>query len=671
MRIRAFVGVSILTGIFVFPALTFGQYPQQPTAEELKMTADPKYPDAAAVILNLEDKTDSSQRPVSYRSRYMRIKILNESAKDLATVSLGYLRGFDQIAAVQGRTIHADGTIIPINVKPADLLQAKKGQFEIRETTFNLPSVEVGSILEFYFQIRADQGIMVNPDWEVQGKYPVRKAKYFYAPLPDLLGGEAGLGGWGGVDEHGQKQSDMMWYVNLPGGKTIAPNASKRFELELSDIPPLPHEQWSPPTESQRYEVRFYFSPGNSPGAYWTTEAGYWLKDVGRFAEVTGGIKSATASVVAPGDSDIDKAKKLYAAVQGFENTDFTRKKSDEELKNQGLKAAKRAEDTWAQRSGSAEDLALLYLALLRGAGLTAYPMKVVDRDQGTFKPNYLNWRQLNDTVVILSTGGQEIVLDPGEKMCPFQMVHWTHSGAGGVRQQEKGVAPWATPLLPYTANTVIRRAELTVSADGQVTGRLKFAMTGQDALYWRQKTLQVDEDRLKKDFDEWLKTQVPAGMEAHLTGFANLDNPNADLNANAAVTGAPGSTTGKRILLPGSFFTTSEDSAFISQPNRQQPVDMHYAMQVKDGVLYHLPAGFSLETATGPTASVPWPGVASFVMKSTTNGSDLTVMTSLSRGFTFLSPDEYGQLRDFYQKVAAADQQQLVLHATEAPKGN
>jgi transglutaminase-like putative cysteine protease len=548
-------------------------------------------------------------------------------------------------------------------------LQAKKGQFEIRETTFNLPSVEVGSILEFYFQVRANGGIMPNPDWEIQGKYPVRHAKYLYAPLPDLLGSQGG--GWVAMDEHGQALSDFMWYVNLPGGKTIAPNASKRFELELSDIPPLPHEQWAPPTDSQRYEVRFYYAPGNSVGQYWTSEGGYWLKDVGHFAEVSGSIKSAAASVVAPGDSDTDKAKKLYAAVQGFENTDFTRKKSDAELKNEGLKAAKKAEDTWAQRSGSGEDLALLYLALLRGAGLTAYPMKVVDRERGIFKPNYLNWHQLDATVVILSTGGQEIVLDPGEKMCPFQMVSWRHSGAGGVRQQEKGIAPWATPLLPYTANTVIRRAELTVSADGQVTGKLKFAMNGQDALYWRQKTLREDEDRLKKDFDEWLKTQVPAGMEAHLTGFANLDNPNADLNATATVTGAPGSTTGKRILLPGSFFTTSEDSAFISQPNRQQPVDMHYAMQVKDGVLYHLPAGFALETATGPTASVPWPGTASFVMKSTTNGSDLTVMTSLARAFTFLEPDEYGQLRDFYQKVAAADQQQLVLHATEAPKGN
>jgi hypothetical protein len=670
MRIRAFVGVSILAGVFAFPTLTVAQF-QQPTSEELKMTADPKYPDAAAVILNLDDKTDSSQRPVSYHSRYMRIKILKESAMDLATVSLGYLRGYDEVAAVSGRTIHADGTIIPLSVKPADLLQAKKGEIEIRETTFNLPSVEVGSILEFYFQVRANGGLMPNPDWEIQERYPVRHAKYVYAPLPDLLGGQAGLGGWAAVDEHGQTLSDLLWYVRLPPGKTLAPpNASKRFELELSDIPPLPRERWAPPEETQRYEVRFYFAPGNSASQYWTTEANYWLKDVGHFAEATGTIKSAAASLVGPSDSDMDKAKKLYAAVQGLENTDFTRKKSDAERKQQGLKAVKRAEDTWTQKSGSGEDLALLYLALLRGAGLTAYPMKVVDREQGIFNANYLSWSQLTDTVVILNTNGQDIVLDPAEKMCPFQMVHWDHSGAGGIRQQDKGIAPWATPLLPYSVNGIIRRAELTLSADGQVTGKLKFQMSGQDALHWRQRALLVDDDTLKKDFDEWLRTQVPVGTVAHFTGFANLDNPNADLNATASVAGLPGSAMGKRILLPGSFFTTSEDGAFIEQPNRQEPVDMHYALQVKDGVLYHLPAGYGLET-TGPTASVPWPGSASFVMKSTASGNDLTVMTTLARAFTFLQPDEYGQLRDFYQKVTAADQQQLVLHVTDVPKGN
>ena len=43
------------------------------------------------------------------------------------------------------------------------------------------------------------------------------------------------------------------------------------------------------------------------------------------------------------------------------------------------------------------------------------------------------------------------------------------------------------------------------------------------------------------------------------------------------------------------------------------------------------------------------------FAMKSMVNGNDLTVITNLARAFTFLQPDEYGQLRDFYQKVAAA----------------
>jgi hypothetical protein len=666
MRIRAFLGALVLTNVCLFPTMMMGQF-QQPTQEELKMTADPKYPDAAAVYLNVEDRTDDTMH---FRSMNVRVKILKESATRLATVSLGYFRGNTTIEAVSGRTIHVDGTVIPLSVKPADLMAAKQGEAEFRQVTFNLPSVEVGSILEYYYQIRYPENLYSSPAWEIQREYPVRKAKYFFAPYPDFLSTEANISSRGLIDRHGHVESDLLEYVHLPAGKTLAPNASKRFELELSDIPPLPREIWAPPVESQRYEVVFYYSAVSSAGEYWTAEANYWLKDVGHFAEVTGNIRTAAASLVAPGDSDLDKAKKLYAAVQGLDNTDFTRRKSDAELRQEGFRAAKRAEDTWTQKSGSGEDLALLYLALLRGAGLTAYPMKVVDRERGIFNTNYLNFDQLDDTVVILNTGGQDIVLDPAEKMCPFQMVHWRHSGAGGIRQQEKGIAQWATPFLPYTANSIVRRATLTLSADGQVTGKLQFTMTGQDALHWRQRALLVDDDTLRKDFDNWLRSQIPAGTEAHLTGFSNLDNPNADLNAAATVNGVPGSAMGKRILLPGSFFTTNEDTAFIEQPNRQEPVDMHYALQVKDGVLYHLPPGFALET-TGPTASVPWPGSAMFAMKSTANGNDLTVITNLARAFTFLQADEYGQLRDFYQKVAAADQQQLVLHATEAPKGN
>lgn len=639
---------------------------QPPTPEELKMTADPKYPDAAAVILNYEEKTDDV---VGYTSRYMRVKILSEKAKDLATVHLGYFKGAYSIAEVSGRTIHADGTIVPLSVKPADLMVAKQGDAEIRETVFNMPAVEVGSILEYYYQVRSP-GYCNDPYWRVQGEYPVRKAHYVFTPCRGIIDGQQGLGGYGVGGRHGQRLTDMMWYVNLPAGKTITPSAAHNFTLAMEDVPPLVNEPWMPPMESQRYEVRFYFTAGTSGAAYWNSEAKYWLKDVDHFAEANGAIKAAVAELTAPTDAPLDKAKKLYAAVQGLDNTAFSREKGKAELKAEGFREARRAEDTWKQKSGSPEDIALLYLAMLKGAGLNAYPMKVTNRQRGLFNSSYLNFDQLDDTVVVLSVDGKETVLDPGEKMCPFGVVSWQHSGAGGVRQTEKGADGWVTPLQGYAENVVTRRGEITVAVDGSMTGKLHLSMTGQEALRWRQRALRVDGDELKKEFDEWLRTQVPGSVDAHVDRFTKLDDSTGELNAYATATGTVGSSTGKRLILPASFFSFGEDRRFTEQPNRMLPVDMHFESQVKDGVLFHLPAGYTVEGAP-PAASVPWPQHAVFSLKTVSGPTGVTVMNSLTRAFTFAQPDEYPALRDFYQKVATADQQQIVLTAAAASAGN
>jgi hypothetical protein len=639
------------------PALASAQF-QNSSPEELKMTADPANPGASAVILNLEEKTDDT---VHYISKYARIKILTEAAKELATVRIGYARGGYTIADVSGRTIHPDGTIVPLAVKPTDLMQQKVGQAEIHEVVFNLPSVEVGSIIEYYYQVRYEH-YCHNPDWEVQGPYPVRKAHYLFAPCPGIIDNTPGLGGPGVVDHHGQVLSDLMWYVHLPAGKSIAPSAAHRFELNVENIPALPNESWMPPVESQRYEVRFYYAPGTSAPAYWNNESKYWIKDVDHFAEQSHAIKSAAQEIAGDAPAPLDKAKKLYAAVQALDNTDFSREKN----KAEGLKEATRAEDVLTQKSGNSQEITLLYLALARAAGLTAYPMKVADRRYGIFNASYLSFGQLNATVVILDIDGKDMVLDPGEKMCPFGTVIWHHAGAGGVRQTDKGIDSWATPLNVYGDNTVTRRAELTVALDGSVAGKLQFGMTGQEALHWRQRALRIDEDSLKREFDHWIKTQIGTGLEAHVSRFARLDDPSGDLGAYATVTGSAGSVTGKRILLPASFFLNSEDRAFISQPNRQLAVDMHFAAQVKDGVLYHLPAGYSLEAAL-PPSSVPWPEHAVYQLKASAGANGVTVTDTLARAFTFIQPDEYSALRDFYQKVAAADQQQLVF-STAAP---
>jgi hypothetical protein len=61
----------------------------------------------------------------------------------------------------------------------------------------------------------------------------------------------------------------------------------------------------------------------------------------------------------------------------------------------------------------------------------------------------------------------------------------------------------------------------------------------------------------------------------------------------------------------------------------------------------------------------------ALFVAKSLAEATQVTVAQTLTRAFTVAKPEEYTDLRGFYQKVAAADQVQVVLSVTPAGKSN
>jgi len=648
------------------PLLLHAQF-QEPTADELKMTADPKAPGAAAVFLNLEETTDD---PLHYKSFYARIKVLQEKGKELATVEIPYDRTSYKIRDIRARTIHPDGTVIPLSGNPEDLLISKSGDRQINKRVFNLPSVEVGSIIEYRYQIDYDDDHYSSPFWRIQQDYFVHKARYSFLPFKAFLPGSQNATSHFLVDADGKQVNTLIWWGILPPGIKVQSDITGRFKLDLQDIPPIPHEEWMPPVKSVLDQVLFYYKSAGSGSDYWQTEAKRWSKSLDHFAEPTKSIHEAVAGLIAPGDSDLDKAKKLYQAVQALDNTDFSREKGKSELKQLGLHAAKRAQDTWSQKSGSSEDISRLYLAMLRAAGLTAYEMKVVNRNRDVFTPGFLEFDQLDDELVILSLNGKETLLDPGEKMCPFQLVHWKHSSAGGIRESAGGTAAAVTPSQAYSANTTLHIADITVDEHGAATGTLQYAMTGQEALYWRQKALENDLDEVKKSFDRSLAGTVPDGIEAHVDHFLGLDQPDVNLIAIAKITGTLGSATSRRLILPAFLFESRLHHPFVDQDKREQPVDMQYGDQVSDQVVYHLPPGLTVESALLDN-KIPWEGHAVFVAKFKSEPGKVTVTRTLARAFTIAKPEEYSALRDFYQKVATADQQQLILSAPQPAKGN
>jgi hypothetical protein len=293
-----------------------------------------------------------------------------------------------------------------------------------------------------------------------------------------------------------------------------------------------------------------------------------------------------------------------------------------------------------------------------------------VNRDRAFFDDRYLSLRQLGDFLAVVEIGGNEVYLDPGQKMCPFGRLHWKHTLASGFRLSEKGAVQVYTPPANYKSAVLSRTADLTLDATGNVKGSIRFVMTGPDALYWRQTTLRNDEEEVKKQFNESIKESIPDGVEADFDHFLGLPDYNSNLIAIVQVSGNMGTATGKRFFLPGLFFESRGKHPFVAEEKRTTPVDVHYPRTEQDEVFYHLPEGFTMES--GPqNAKASWPDHALLAIAASATGDTVKVNRMLVYNYTILNPADYPQLHDFYQKVATADQQQLVLTRATVAKGN
>ncbi len=626
------------------PVLVRGQF-QDPTPDELKMASDPKAPGAAAVYLYREEIVDDAR---GFESTYERIKVLGEKGLDLATVRLPYAVGFDDKPEIQARTIHPDGKVVPFTEKPSELVDMKGKNFQVNSRVVTLPDVEVGSVLEF--RIRTRRGMFSPPPlWEIQQSCFVHKAHYYFNAGSFL---------------------HPAFEAMIGSGEKVIVDKKGGYTLDLTDIPPLPDEEQMPPLNLLQWRVHFYYTEFSTTAAFWDNAAQVWGKNAGEFTKPTATLKKAVDGIVSAGDPDEIRAQKIYAAVMALENTDFGREKSHVERKKEKLKDVRTLDDIWNQKSGPSDAIALLYVAMCRAAGLSVWPMVVVDRNRALFDHGYLNSRQFDDYIAIAGLNGKEIYLDPGEKMCPFGALHWRHTLTTGFRLTPTGGVLAGTPAADYKAAALSRTAVLNLDDQGNIKGTARFVMSGPPALYWRQETLRNDTEEVKKEFNDSIRESFPDGVLAEFDHFLGLEEYPVNLVAIIKVSGSLGAMTGKRLILPGLFFESHAGHPFVSAEKRVTPIDMHYAQETEDDVTYYLPPGFDVESMPAK-ADISWPDMALLRIESTAKDRTVRVGRTLACSFAMLAPNEYPDLHGFYQKVATADQQQIVLARTVAAKGN
>jgi hypothetical protein len=630
-----------------------------PTPEELSMTSIPEVPGAAAVYLNREQITEDDLHMFSY---YERIKVLTEKGKDSANVELKYYSGDGgtTIDAIEGRTIHPDGTVIPFTGKPYDKLIVRISGIKQKAKVFTLPAVDVGSILEYRYKIRFDDNWFRSPDWYIQSDHFTRKAHYLWHPTSKELS-----------DANGNIASVVAWTPILPPGATVQnkqlPTGRSELSLDIVNIPPIPTAESMPPLQSLSYRVLFYYTPYRTQQEYWKNAGKEWSKVADKFIGPNSSVRDYANSLVAPADTQDQKARKLYAAIMAMDNTDFSREHTSQEDKAAGLRDIKNSADIVTRKRGSGDQLAMTFVALARAVGLKAYLMGVSNRNQRIFLSQYLSLYQIDDDIAIVSIEGKDVFFDPGQRYCAAEHLAWPHTFSGGIRQIDGGTALAGTPAESYTFAHNTRVADLKLDEHGVATGIVTVSYNGDSALYWRQEALKTDDTSLRDALKVNLESQFPGGMEIAVTTIENASQYDQPFKVGYTVKGPIGSAAGKRLLVTPDLFVANEKPRF-TDPKREVAVDLRYASYYQDAVRLTLPDILSVESSPDPEKEL-MQNLAQFNVSTKRSPTSITSFRNIQIGTPIFRPEEYPDLRVFFTKLAAKDQETIVL--THAAPGS
>ena len=616
------------------------------TPEELKMTSVTEAPGAPAVILYRQvDRDDASHATNEYD--YMRIKILTEEGRDQANVIIPFEKGRTSIINIRARTIQPDGKIIEFDGKVYEQMVEKTKGVKYLAKTFTLPDVHAGSIIEYHYSIDFADHWIFGSHWLLSEDLFTKKAIFTLKPYQRYP--------W---------NVQWSWPAGLPLGTTPpteGPDHTVRMTSE--NIPAFIEEDYMPPVNEVKFRVLFTYRDEpfeSNVDKYWKQFAKKKIGQIEGFADKKKAMEEAVKSIVSASDAPEVKLRKIYDRVQQIPNASYMPAKSEEQRKRENIKENKDVEDLWKHQYGDGVELTWLFLGLARAAGFEAYPCLVSGRSDYFFRKERVNGMELDANVVLVKVGGKDQYFDPGSAFTPYGLLPWMETGVAGMRFDKNG-GTWIQTEMPASSETRIERnAQLKLTTEGDLEGKLKVTFTGLEALDRRIRQRNEDETARKKNLEDEVKNYIPAGSEVELINTPEWKNGNVLLTAEFNLK-VPGwlSAAGKRALLPTGLFGASEKHLF-EHANRIWPVYFKYPFETVDDITVTLPDGWKVDNQ--PKDMDRDAKAVEFKLEVKNDGGAVRIKRQLRSDVVMVGKEHYSILRNFYQLVKSEDEQQIVL---------
>lgn len=607
--------IYIITIVFFISFSSKGQTYEygKVSVEELSMKSDPVFPEANAVILHREEKTNVGY----HREFYQRIKIFNEEGYDDATFIIppGEYK-------LEGATYTlVDGKVVKTDL-PKDQVFKDEVVKDVKIKRLTFPNLSPGCVIELFY--KTDVG--TDSDLYLQMPIPIRQVSLEITNRTRI--------------KYSIVQNPRA-FLNV-----IRNEDGASTKIKARDVPALEDESFVYDIDMYRAKIMMKLTGVQDLLKLSSLKdiviSLYEDDDFGRQVVPKSVYKKEIQAIVGEETNQLEQAKLIYEFV-----------KEDIEWNNRiGFVPRNGTRETFRKKEGNIADINLMYISMLRSLDIPAYPVLASTKSNGV--PLNPTIESFNYLMAGVKYGGKTYLVDAGSTKATFEKIPKHLLNWQGALIKKSGEIQWQDLTRPTFSDANVM-AQVTIDEDLNSTGSATEMNTGYFEIQLRNQV----KDGSENDREDLVSHQA-SGLEV-----SNIEvdqstkgrfNISYDFETETGV-----EAIGDKIYISPLFYLGLSENPF-KKDSRMFPIDFGFPMRRQHLISFNIPEGYEVESLPeGIMMSLPQE-IGSFSYQISASNGMIQVRTKSQINIFVLPAEIHLDLKQFYSARMDKESEKVVL---------
>jgi len=587
--------------------------------------------------------------------RRTRIKILKEEGLNEADIRIPFYNhnNEEKILRLSAYTYNLDaaGNVQATEVKKSSIY-TKKIDGYYGEMIIAFPDVKVGSIIEYKYAMERETMGQLR-DWFFQENIPVKYSEYqLTIPTIFLFSVKPSV-----VDPVEEKQKVVNEFISSDKG--LISTKALKSNYVMRNLPGIKEEPFmgSPKDYVQRLEFQLkQVNYGNGNVVDFLLKWSDVVADLANNEDFGGQLDKEVpdATILIQQAIQIKDSITRMKFIFDYLRKNISWNDVEDIYTDNGVNK------TWQTKSGNAADINLLLVKLLLDAGLQASPILFSTRDHGSVTPYYTYLNQFNTVMAYVTIDGKKIILDATDKMSNYKLVpEKIVNTQGFIVTGENG--RWENILAGQNKYKVVVATHGEIDDAGNMRGDCLVNSMGysrkQRCLLWMQ-----NKDKFKETY--FSNPNAPLRIEDIIVN--NVDADSLPLEQKIRFNSLLNSS-GNYKYFNINLFSDLDRNPFVAD-ERVADIDFAFKQEYTLFGNYTIPENYEFDTLPENIYMIMPDTSIIFTRLLQADDNLLNVKISLEFKQTVYSAANYPEFKEFYKKLFAKLNEQIVIKKKDTP---